>query len=357
MKNKIWFYPIILIGIVFLFTNSCKKDEQISNSTNDWFALGGKQDLNSVYDLYVDDTGNLYAAGAFKNSSGNYYVAKWDGNKWSEVGTLNINGNIFTICGDPSGNLYIGGAFTDSNRNTYVAKWNGTSWTNIGSTTSYSGYIHSLISDASGNIYMAADGLNFDGTLNGNVSVVKWNGSSWSRMGSFLDTYINSLCIDGSGNIYAGGGGLSAAPNGGYVAKWNGSDWDKTGDLDAYEEVYTLTADVNGNIYAGGGFNFQSGFVVKWNGSNWTDLNLNGNDDVKASCMDTKGNLYTGGSFNNSDNKFYVAKWNGSSWSDMGLNAYSGIYKLLYSNGYLYVAGNLEFELNSGHYIAAYKIL
>ena len=211
------------------------------------------------------------------------------------------------------------------------------------------------MSDAGGSIYMAALGLNFDGTISGNASVVTWNGIGWTRMGSFLNTYINTLYIDASGNIYAGGGGLSTAPNGGYMAKWNGSDWDQMGDLNNFEQVYTVCTDANGNLYAGGGFDFQSGFVVKWNGSSWNDMGLNANDKVKSLCSDDTGNLYAGGSFYNNKNKFYVAKWDGSSWSDLGLDAYSGINSLVYSGGKLYAAGFLEFILNNGHYVAVYK--
>ncbi len=359
MKIKNWIYPFILTGMMMLFTMGCSSDDggdpTSGNQTpvTGWSVLGNL-DVNGVYDLYVDNNGHLFAAGAFTNSNGKRYVAKWDGSNWSEVGTLDINGNIFAICGDSNGNLYIGGAFTDNSGNTYVAKWNGSSWVSLGSLT-YSGYINDLFADAAGNIYMAADGLNFDGTLAGNVSVVKWNGSGWQRVGSFLYTDIIALCIDGTGNIYAGGGSGSAAPNGGYVAKWNGSDWDKMSNLDAYEKVYTLCADANGNLYAGGGFDFTSGFAVKWSNGSWVDLGLNANDKVKSLCADPDGNLYAGGKFYNSQNKFYVAKWDGNSWTDLGLNAYSGVNKLLYSNGNLYAAGFLQFQLNGGHYIAVYR--
>ena len=307
---------LILMGIILVFLNGCSKNDNNTNPddvtpptpVSGWSALGNL-DAHDIYALSFDSNNNLFAAGSFTNNSGN----------------------------------------------TYVAKWNGNNWTNIGSTAYSSRDISALVSDASGNIYMAALGLAFDPNYGGNVSVVKWNGGTWERMGSFLFTYINTLWVDGSGNIYAGGGGLSAAPSGGYVAKWNGSTWDVMGDLSAYDEVYTLCTDANGNLYAGGGFDFTSGFVVKWNGSSWVDLGLNANDKVKSLCTDPAGNLYAGGKFYNSNNKFYVAKWNGSTWTDMGLDAYSGINQLKYSEGKLYAAGFLEFILNGGHYIAVYN--
>src|ERR1035437_5890920 len=193
MKSKIWIRHFMLMGMVFLFTNSCRKDSGSSNSSSGWSALGNK-DMYAVYSLYADKNGILCAAGAFTNSSGNHYVAKWDGSKWSEVGTLNINDNIFAICGDSKGNLYIGGSFTDSNGAYYVAKWNGSSWTNI-SFAPGGGYILTLCTDASDNLFAASD------------FVAKWDGNTWTRLNmSGYDHFVNTILIDASNNLYVGGG-------------------------------------------------------------------------------------------------------------------------------------------------------
>jgi hypothetical protein len=158
-KNKIWICTFILMAMVLLLTNSCEKDNGNTNinSSTGWSALGN-MDINGVNDLYIDKNGNLFAAGNFTNSNGNYYVAKWDGSKWSEVGSPNLNGSILALCGDSNGNLYIGGSFNKDNYN-YVAKWNGSNWTNIGSMNISCGDINVLCADASGNIYMSGLGL------------------------------------------------------------------------------------------------------------------------------------------------------------------------------------------------------
>jgi len=168
------------------------------------------------------------------------------------------------------------------------------------------------------------------------------------------DHWANAVYVDENGNLYVGGGAFTGGTLGA-MAQWNGSGWSDLGDLNSYEQVYTIWSDGNGNLYAGGGFDFQSGYVVKWNGSGWEDLGLGANDMVTTLCTDADGNLYAGGQFYNDENHFYVAKWDGSSWSDMGLNAYSGIWAVVYSDNHLYVGGDLSFELNDGHYIAVYK--
>src|SRR5205085_10158195 len=35
--------------------------------------------------------------------------------------------------------------------------------------------------------------------------IAKWNGSSWSNLGSGMDTYVNAVAVSGNGDVYAGG--------------------------------------------------------------------------------------------------------------------------------------------------------
>jgi hypothetical protein len=125
-----------------------------------------------IFALLPDTSGNLYAAGNFRNSSNKCYVAKWDGTTWSELGTgasaMNANDAIFSLCWDPGGNLYAGGAFNDTTlaitvtlpndteviHPSYVAKWNGTGWSQLApNSLNANNWIMSLSSDLSGNIY------------------------------------------------------------------------------------------------------------------------------------------------------------------------------------------------------------
>ncbi len=77
-----------------------------------WVEVGGLKGLsasNSIQSICCDASGNIYAAGDFKNSSGKYYVAKWNGTTWSELGGVNglsANNTIWSICCDATGNIY-----------------------------------------------------------------------------------------------------------------------------------------------------------------------------------------------------------------------------------------------------------
>jgi len=92
-------------------------------------------------------------------------------------------------------------------------------------------------------------------TQAGSVSanyIARWNGSSWSALGSGLNDEVYSIAVSGT-DVYVGGkftqaGGVSAN----HIAKWNGSSWSALSfGMNGY--VYAL-AMTNGNLYAGGDF-------------------------------------------------------------------------------------------------------
>jgi len=309
------------------------------NGTN-WNEIGtGSNGLNAnnwIYTLALDDTGNVYAAGAFTiiyNSDTTKYVAKWNGTSWTEVGTdtnsLNANEFIESVILDKAGNIYAAGGFTDTSTNTYyVAKWNGKTWSQLGTGShalNANGIIYSLATDKSGNIYAA--GRFSDSVINytGHPYVAQWNGSKWSELGTGVNAlspngYIKTILTDSLGNVYAAGSFTNAAGYY-YVAKWNGTNWSELGTigntLNANLEIITMTMDHSGNIYAAGSFTDGNGYpyVAKWNGTSWSELGtgnvaLNANNTIEAIAFDNSGDLFAGGEFTDAGNNFYVAEWN-----------------------------------------------
>ena len=86
------------------------------------------------------------------------------------------------------------------------------------------GTVYALAVDGSGNLYAGGDFTNAGGASANRIA--KWNGFSWSALGSGVDDVVEALAVDGSGDVYAGGrfataGGVAANR----IAKWDGSSW------------------------------------------------------------------------------------------------------------------------------------
>src|SRR5262249_27516817 len=147
-------------------------------------------------------------------------------------------------------------------------------------------------------------------TAGGNpaVHIAKWNGSSWSALGSGINNIgVNALGLDVHSNLFAGGlfnfaGGLGVQN----VAKWNGSIWSTIGS-GLSGALFAVTLDPSGNLYAGGLFTSVNGVaatnIIEWNGTNWLPLGagvVGGlGTQIYALTTDNAGNLYASGIFTN----------------------------------------------------------
>ena len=226
--------------------------------------------------VVVNDTGAVYPVRIDPTFS--------DANWVSMGGVDGTDGQVQAIAVDGSGNLYIGGEFAVAGNvlANNIAKWNGSSWSALGSGVSglaYNGYGgYSTFVDAlavSGtNLYAGGCFTNAGGVAANYIA--QWNGNSWSALGSGMDGRVQALLVSGA-NLFAGGwfanaGGGSA--NG--IAQWNGSSWSALGS-GVYGVVFALAASGT-NLYAGGPFTSAGGViatnVARWNGSSWSALGL-----------------------------------------------------------------------------------
>ena len=167
----------------------------------------------------------------------------------------------------------------------------------------------------------------FNGTTA--TDIVSWNGTTPSAITQGgMSGGVNALAFDTSGNVYVGGSFASAGgvANTSYIAKWNGSSWSALG-TGMNGDVSALVYDSTNNVlYAGGTFTTAGGVTVnrvaKWNGTSWTALGTTGVSGTSAAvyalAMDSSGNnLYAGGNFTTAGGVTVsnIAKWNGSAWS------------------------------------------
>ncbi len=327
---------------------------------DNWSSVFGAFALDDqVYALTVHGS-DLYVGGAFATAGGNpaSRIAKWNGASWSALGS-GMDNYVIALAADGGGNLYAGGWFTTAGGNptNYIAKWDGDNWTSLAAGMSLapgfdiSADVRALALDGNGDLYAGG----WFTTAGGNPAnfVAKWDGNSWSALGSGMNSVVYALLLDGLGNLYAGGDFTSAGGNpANHIAMWNGSMWSGLGNGvggGPYPSAYALALDGSGGLYAGGSFTTAGGKsanrVAKWNGSAWSALGTGINDDVYALAT-WGGVLFAGGMFTTAGGNTanYVAEWNGSSWSPLGSgvnrDSYPRVTRLdVDARGNLYVGG------------------
>ncbi len=349
-----------------------------------WSAVGN---FTSTFDSAIqcvinDKEGNVYVAGSFTNSSGNKYVAKWNGTSWSELGGVNslgAKGPILYMCIDIKGNVYIAGCDTISNRigANYIAKWDKESniWSELGSDSLNTPHviISSICCDKSNNIFVAH--IINDSSSYFSSYVSRWDGKNWTKlpfMPNISSEAIYNVCADDSGNVYASGGYPAPSNYHNYVVKWDKATNKCTvlGTTPFSLMNYTLYIDRMGNLYAGAycsSFNNNTTYnVSKWNGTSWVQLGGNNalgvNNTIWSICADNIGNVYAAGDFTNSTNHNYIAKWTQSTnkWSVLGgtnpVDSNWGIASICIDNGgNLFAAGSLINKIGK-IYLAKYGL-
>jgi hypothetical protein len=255
---------------------------------------------------------------------------------WISFGGLpGANGTVVVTAVDGQGNLYIGGVFSQVGNTAAhsIAKWDGSTWSTLGQGTDNA--VEALAFSPDGTVYAAGafiTAFNSDGTPVSAVGIAKWDGQQWSDLGGGVTGgvygyfFVHALAIWGT-NLYAGGyfsamGGVPAN----YIARWDGSTWSAVGS-GVDDIVYTLTLS-DDRLYAGGSFLYAGGtlarHIARWDGSSWSALA--GGLDYGVNGLAWSGNnLYAGGNFNNAFNAgdakipaHYVARWDGTAWSAVG---------------------------------------
>jgi hypothetical protein len=254
-----------------------------------WSNVGeGFVKLVRALEVFDDGSGpRLYAGGDFVGG-----LASWDGSSWSIVsglGPATIRAlEVFDDGGGPA--LYVGGNFTIAGDTSAsrIAKWDGASWSHLGpgiaDATVNCLAVHD---DGSGPALFAGGNFRHAGALSVD-RIAKWNGSSWSALGGGVRTSTNggnvlALAVydDGSGPALFVGGNFTIAggTNASAIAKWDGTSWSPLGSgvSGGTPSVTALVTHDDGSgpaLYVGGSFNVAGGVVVtgfaRWNGADWS---------------------------------------------------------------------------------------
>ncbi|MBL9077862.1 MAG: hypothetical protein JNL08_10180 [Planctomycetes bacterium] len=292
-------------------------------SSGAWSPLGAGPGVGDVQALAVLPNGDLVAGGAS--------VARWDGVSWSLLGAGPGVGTVRALATLPSGDLVAGG--------TSVVRWDGVSWSSLGLTNP----VIALCVLPNGHLVASGSG----------AWVAEWNGLSWASLPAPVPFgNVRALTALPTGQFVVAGDFLTI----GFVGRWDGTTWSTLGTT-ALGGVLALTTLANGDVVAGGEFTTMQGVgasrVARWNGTSWSALGagvdgppwsspLQPGPGVYALTTLSNGDLVAGGQFTTAGaaGATRIARWDGASWSALapGTNGAAKVLRVL-ANGDLLVGG------------------
>jgi hypothetical protein len=373
--------PALYAGGTFTLAGGVPASNIVKWDGSTWSALGsGMNDTVEALAVFNDGGGPaLYAGGQFTTAGGvgAMNVAKWNGVSWSSLGSgMNNNVTALAVFDDGGGTaLYAGGKFNFAGgvSASRIAKWNGSTWSALGSGTDNIVDALEVFDDGGGPALYAGGSFNIAGGAVGSSHIARWNGATWSALGSGTSNTVSALAVldhGGGEALYAGGsftdaGGVSASR----IARWDGSIWSALGSgIGPTGNVASLASFDDGDgpeLYAGGGFSMAGGAqaenIAQWDGLSWSVVGpqqssaLNGDTRALAVFDDGGGpDVYAGGAFTSAEgvSANYIAGWDGSGWSALGLGMDNQVYALsafddgggpeLYAGGEFNTAGGVE---------------
>ena len=328
--------------------------------------------------LKVSNT-EIYVAGCFTNFAGVAaadYVAKWDGNSWSALGS---SGDINAIVHDIvlyKGNIHIAGEFNNAGGDgaaDMVAKWTGSAWVGL-PVTGGSNINNGLGSpkDSPGDYAAALKvqengagtsddvllvggkfswGIN-DGrsgySISNTINIATWNGTSWGSVDSDSqpfttstnDYVVHDIEVVGASIYVSGyrnsGTCSSSSTRKNAFHKFDGTSWTTPiSNIDCSFfglgfGIYTMEA-VGTDIYVGGTFtslSFVASHLAVYNTTTSTFSAFNsfspqfGNGAVVRSINAIGSQMFVAGSFPGvTGTSGGVARWDGSAWQGIGRDA------------------------------------
>lgn len=233
-----------------------------------WQPLLG-QGIHGTVRTVLADGADTILGGSFATISGTVvnHIARGTPGNWTPLGTGVTGGSTFAtevraLLKLPNGDILVGGSFASAGGQpaSNIARWNGSTWSPLGSGVSGPVLALGLLPNGdviAGGVFQYAGG----GLVN---NVARWTGTTWVPLGAGFNNYVLCLLVHSDGGIVAGGGFTN---NGMKVARWNGLNWFPLAGGSA-ADVTALAELPGGNVLAA---TFAgAGGSSRWNGSSWT---------------------------------------------------------------------------------------
>ncbi len=332
------------------FTSDAIGDASVSRVARfngvDWVQVGagvaGGGWVNEIESFDLGSGAQLWALG-----SPAFGTQRFDGASWIDLTPgLSIEGWTMALFDAGAGTALFAGFHGGS-----LASWDGAAWQPVAGSPTGARLRRLLVhDDGSGAALYAAGEFSF-GALAGARNLARWNGASWSAVGSGLGAsgpcHALASLDDGSGNgieLWVGGAfGAMHEVGAGGIAAWDGSQW-RTGAGDALLrnasapasdfavealERWTPPGAARPWVYAAGAFQSAGGAPIEniaaYDGATWSPLGagVDGGVGVMLAAADlasATSSLYVGGELLSAGGGAVsrLARWDGATWHDVG---------------------------------------
>ncbi|MCU0867811.1 MAG: hypothetical protein MUC36_28835 [Planctomycetes bacterium] len=294
-----------------------------------WAPFGAGLDIH-VRALVALPNGELLAAGDNPGLAGpSFQVARWNGSTWLPLAAgFSDQGGPFEIRAAtvlPNGDLVVAGLFTVAGGTpaNNIARWNGTTWSALG--TGLGVAVDALTTMPNGDL-VAGGRFTVVGGLPA-TGVARWNGSVWTPLGLVPSNFVTALASLPNGDLLAGFNlSLSGQGATSTLRRWNGSVWSQVGSVTMPGQMLRIEVLLNGDFLAAGGD--LGGFCQRWNGVAWSPLGASPDAPVHTSTHLPNFflNIVIGGAFTSlgSTPARSTARWDGSAWNAFGVPSLAG---------------------------------
>jgi len=305
--------------------------------TAGWSSLDGGITTGYGRGIYVVDENHIYVFGKFSvigvdnplsNGGNDFCLAKWNGTQWSAVGTIGTTDNeIKDVCYDADNDiLYACGQFTSiygvsANR---IAKFEGGSWSALGS--GGTGTIYSCCVDSNYNLYCCGSAyFNVAST----TGLARWNfsGEIWESISSGNNnTGWDVVYASDNDSVYLTGSfsGVDGVANTKLLARYSVAEdqWYSISTFGGSDtQIYDIDYAGDGKLYFGGYTETHGDDVGYYDGtSSWTGYGKNDgytlNPDQTTFGLidlvaDNDGNVYV----NRNASGFYILVSGETQWN------------------------------------------
>ena len=299
---------------------------------------------SDIRSLFAAD-GELLAAGAIRGAANGTAgaVFRWDGTAWQQLGPA-FDGPVESVCSF-AGKIYAGGSYQHAGDApaAALAVWDTDRWRGLD--IGVRGALPSTFALTQFEGTLIAAGSFIDPSLTRPNRIVRWDGRSWSAVGSGLGggVSIRALAVH-DGVLFAGGSFADAGDivvN--HVAQLDARAWKPlTAGLGMNGAVRAMIMHRGEPVAAGdftrAGATHARG-VARWDGAAWRAYG-DGLDGVVRTLALFRGELVAAGAFTDPHGRFTnIARWDGTAWQPLGAGVDALVRDLTVYRGELVAVG------------------